>query len=104
MNHSDSSSGPAVSPGHIVGGGHYSLHISLHDSDLLWLAQDEEKQRLAVVRFLSPEIRQDARGLETLKTRVIAAATVQHENICIITRGYTGIRHPIFCLLYNTQL
>lgn len=88
MNHPDSSSGPGVSPGHIVGGGHYSLHISLNDSGRLWLAQDEEKQRLAVIRFLPPELRQDVRSLETLKTRVVTAAAVPHENVCLILEWY----------------
>ena len=93
MNQSDSSSGPGVSPGHIVGGGHYSLHISLDDCGLLWLAQDDEQPRLVVIRFLPPEIRQDARSLETLKARVVSAAAVPHENIFGLVEWYesTGV-------------
>jgi serine/threonine protein kinase len=77
----DSSQGAGISPGAIVGGGHYSLHVPLGESGLLWLAQDEELQRLAVVRFLPAEIRQDVRALETLKKRVVAAGAVTHENV-----------------------
>lgn len=84
----NSENSPVVSPGHIVGGGHYSLHVPLSTSGLLWLAQDEEQQRLAAIRFLSAEIRSDARTLETLKRRVVSAATVQHENICRILEWY----------------
>jgi hypothetical protein len=84
----NSTSSPVVSPGHIVGGGHYSLHVPLGESGLLWLAQDEEQQRLAAIRFLSAEIRQDARTLETLKKRVQAASNVQHENVCRILEWY----------------
>ena len=69
-------------PGAIVGGGHYSLHVPLGESGLLWLAQDEELQRLAVVRFLPGAIRQDVRALEALKARVQAAGAVDHENVC----------------------
>ena len=29
-----------ISPGALVGGGHYSLHVPLGESGLLWLAQD----------------------------------------------------------------
>ena len=79
---------PAVSPGHIVGGGHYSLHVPLGESGLMWLAQDEEAQRLAAIRFLPHEIRQDARVRELLKTRVNAALKVQHENVCRTLEWY----------------
>jgi serine/threonine protein kinase len=77
-----------ISPGALVGGGHYSLHVPLGESGLLWLAQDEELQRLAVVRFLPSEIRQDARALETLKKRAVAAGNVTHENVCRVLEWY----------------
>lgn len=77
-----------ISPGALVGGGHYSLHVPLGESGLLWLAQDEELQRLAVVRFLPLEIREDARALETLKKRAVAAGTVTHENVCRVLEWY----------------
>jgi hypothetical protein len=79
---------PVVSPGHIVGGGHYSLHVPLGESGLLWLAQDEEQQRLATIRFLRSEIRQDPAALATLKARVEAAKQVQHENLCRVLEWY----------------
>lgn len=86
MNTSPESNG--ISPGAIVGGGHYSLHVPLGESGLLWLAQDEELQRLAVVRFLPAELRQDVRALETLKARVKKAGEVAHENICRTLEWY----------------
>ena len=82
MNTSGDSSGATPSAGQIVGGGQYSLHVPLNDSGLLWLGQDEEQQRLAVMRFLPAEFRQDARAVESLKTRVQAAVGVEHENVC----------------------
>lgn len=86
MNHSPDSNG--LTPGAIVGGGHYSLHVPLGESGLLWLAQDEELQRLAVVRFLPGAIRQDVRALEALKARVQAAGAVDHENVCRTLEWY----------------
>lgn len=77
-----------ISPGALVGGGHYSLHVPLGESGLLWLAQDEELQRLAVVRFFPPEIREDARALETLKKRAVLAGNVTHENVCRVLEWY----------------
>ena len=77
-----------ISPGALVGGGHYSLHVPLGESGLLWLAQDEELQRLAVVRFFPAEIREDARALETLKKRAVLAGQVTHENVCRVLEWY----------------
>ena len=77
-----------ISPGALVGGGHYSLHVPLGESGLLWLAQDEELQRLAVVRFFPAEIREDARSLETLKKRAVPAGNVTHENVCRVLEWY----------------
>ena len=77
-----------ISPGALVGGGHYSLHVPLGESGLLWLAQDEELQRLAVVRFFPAEIREDARSLETLKKRAVLAGNVTHENVCRVLEWY----------------
>ncbi len=77
-----------ISPGALVGGGHYSLHVPLGESGLLWLAQDEELQRLAVVRFFPAEICEDARALETLKKRAVLAGNVTHENVCRVLEWY----------------
>lgn len=82
MKTSEQTNSSTPSAGQIVGGGHFSLHVPLGCSGLLWLAQDEELQRLAVVRFFPPELRQDARAFEKLKTRVEAAIPVTHENVC----------------------
>ena len=87
MNNSENSSGP-VSPGHIVGGGHYSLHVPLGDGGLLWLAQDEQVQQLVAVRFLPVELRQDLSALAVFKRRVEAAQSVTHENLCPILEWY----------------
>src|SRR4051812_4646984 len=55
--------------GHVIGGGRYSLHVTLGESGQVWLAQDEVEQRLAVIRFFPPELRADARGWDLLKRR-----------------------------------
>ncbi|HTD66565.1 MAG TPA: family 16 glycoside hydrolase [Candidatus Limnocylindria bacterium] len=88
MKNSDGTHGAAVSPGHIVGGGHYSLHVPLDDSGLVWLAQDEEQQRLAAIRFFPPEIRDDPHACASLKSRIELAAAVQHESICRVLEWY----------------
>lgn len=88
MNNSAEPNGAAPSAGQIVGGGHYSLHVPLGGSGLLWLAQDEELQRLAVVRFFPPDLRRDARALEQLRQRVQALVPVAHENLCRTLEWY----------------
>src|SRR5215203_3361064 len=80
--------GPAVSPGHLIGGGHYSLHVPLGDEGLLWLAQDEQGQRLAAIRFLPTEIARDEQTVSILKGRVKAAQAVQQENLGRILEWY----------------
>ena len=87
MNTSENS-GSTVSPGHIVGGGHYSLHVPLGDGGLLWLAQDEQVQRLVTIRFLPVELRQDPSALALFKRRVEAARAVTQENLCPILEWY----------------
>src|SRR5688500_14942361 len=88
MNKSEGSNGPAISPGHLIGGGHYSLHVPLGDQGLLWLAQDEQAQRLAAIRFLPSELRRDERSLRVLRARVEMAQGVQQENLCRILEWY----------------
>ncbi len=82
MNTLGDSSGATPSAGQIVGGGQYSLHVPLNDTGLLWLGQDEEQQRLVVLRFLPAEFRTDPRAVELLKSRVRAAVAVEQENVC----------------------
>src|SRR4051794_12210121 len=87
MNKSDSFA-HTHSAGHVIGGGRYSLHVPLGESDLVWLAQDEVDKRLVVIRFLPREVREDARALDALKTRVSAASKVTHPNVCRVIEWY----------------
>ncbi len=88
MKNPEGTRGETVSPGHLIGGGRYSLHVPLGDGGLMWLAQDEEQQHLAAIRFLPAEFRQDARAVGLLRTRVEAARTVQQENVGRILEWY----------------
>lgn len=74
--------------GHVIGGGRYSLHVPLGETNQVWLAQDEVDQRLVAIRFIPAALREDVRAFDALKQRVSAAAAVQHPNVCRILEWY----------------
>lgn len=69
------------SAGHVIGGGRYSLHVTLGETDLLWLAQDELEQRLAVVRFFPAELYSDQRAWNVIRRRFAELLKVNHPAI-----------------------
>ncbi len=73
--------GAQPSTGHVIGGGRYSLHVPLTESNLLWLAQDEAAQRLVTIRFFPPALCNDVRAFDTLKRRLSAALRIKQPNV-----------------------
>jgi hypothetical protein len=76
------------SAGHVIGGGRYSLHVTLGDSNQVWLAQDEVEQRLAVIRFFPGELRRDRRAWDAVKSRVTALLSVNHPALSGVLEWY----------------
>lgn len=74
--------------GHVIGGGRYSLHVPLGESELVWLAQDEVDQRLAVIRFLPHELREDARAMDGLRSRIQSLAGFSHPGVARLMEWY----------------
>jgi hypothetical protein len=87
MNNSSSFAHSHVA-GHVIGGGRYSLHVPLGESDLVWLAQDEVDQRLAAIRFFPADLRQDPRAMDALRTRIQRAAAVSHPGVARVIEWY----------------
>jgi hypothetical protein len=74
--------------GQTVGAGRYILNKQLSDNGATWLAHDEVENKPVVLKFLPPELRQDPRGMEELRSQVTTAREFSHPNIANVYELY----------------